>query len=97
MGAWIETAAEELATDTITASLPIWERGLKLTKWGRRLFFNAVAPYMGAWIETAFRLSDICQTAVAPYMGAWIETKLYYKWSSMKSVAPYMGAWIETA
>ena len=34
----------------------------------------AVAPYVGAWIETkaAYR---VCQTrGVAPYVGAWIET-----------------------
>ena len=38
----------------------------------------AVAPYMGAWIET--NDSDFASQvlAVAPYMGAWIETQLKY-------------------
>ena len=37
----------------------------------------AVAPYLGAWIETAEALG-ISATAkyVAPYLGAWIETIL---------------------
>ena len=34
----------------------------------------AVAPYMGAWIETVIGDYDPEGGAVAPYMGAWIET-----------------------
>ena len=33
-------------------SLPIWERGLKLTALGVQVYPMHVAPYMGAWIET---------------------------------------------
>ena len=33
-----------------------------------------VAPYMGAWIETAIFLNILKKYSVAPYMGAWIET-----------------------
>ena len=35
-----------------------------------------VAPYVGAWIETAERLQRYFSEYVAPYVGAWIETRL---------------------
>ena len=39
-----------------------------------RILLQKVAPYVGAWIETAglngYRFGSI----VAPYVGAWIET-----------------------
>ena len=34
----------------------------------------AVAPYVGAWIETRKYRADIPGRQVAPYVGAWIET-----------------------
>ena len=56
----------------------------------------AVAPYMGAWIETfVVRFTDF-PVQVAPYMGAWIETNLLQTAIGFQAVAPYMGAWIET-
>ena len=33
-----------------------------------------VAPYVGAWIETALNNAKVHLTRVAPYVGAWIET-----------------------
>ena len=58
------------------ASLPTWDRGLKLFKIHVINVRCTVAPYVGAWIETlksgiASGLGD-----VAPYVGAWIETKM---------------------
>ena len=55
-----------------------------------------VAPYVGAWIETAVVASATIGTMVAPYVGAWIETYVKSVASMMKMVAPYVGAWIET-
>ena len=34
-----------------------------------------VAPYVGAWIETAVQEQMKHNQQVAPYVGAWIETK----------------------
>ena len=34
-------------------SLPMWERGLKHNRLKRAGWWNDVAPYVGAWIETA--------------------------------------------
>ena len=61
---------------------------------GRR---EHVAPYVGAWIETAqpHLLLHILQ--VAPYVGAWIETVGLRDRHHRQRVAPYVGAWIETA
>ena len=56
----------------------------------------AVAPYVGAWIETFSRSCTYFTRYVAPYVGAWIETFRLSKQSWMLSVAPYVGAWIET-
>ena len=33
-----------------------------------------VAPYVGAWIETAAHQDSRFRLNVAPYVGAWIET-----------------------
>ncbi len=35
----------------------------------------AVAPYLGAWIETFEETQQVQEKIVAPYLGAWIETK----------------------
>ena len=35
---------------------------------------SEVAPYVGAWIETAIALQKYKEVQVAPYVGAWIET-----------------------
>ena len=34
----------------------------------------AVAPFMGAWIETVLQFINQQTPYVAPFMGAWIET-----------------------
>ena len=36
---------------------------------------DAVAPYMGAWIEISIDSDTYNKIKVAPYMGAWIEIK----------------------
>ena len=57
----------------------------------------AVAPYVGAWIETERVRERDSDSEVAPYVGAWIETLKYLGYSLIVSrVAPYVGAWIET-
>ena len=55
-------------------SHPTWVRGLKLSfdKVGSSL--PAVAPYVGAWIETKGQALRKVLLGVAPYVGAWIET-----------------------
>ena len=60
------------------SSLPSWERGLKLYSRPRIQSFLPVAPFMGAWIETAIQPKWICWDKVAPFMGAWIETQIPY-------------------
>ena len=40
----------------------------------------AVAPYVGAWIETFHGGYSEPEAVVAPYVGAWIETFLYMFW-----------------
>ena len=47
---------------------------------------HAVAPYVGAWIETCFASFLDVVVVVAPYVGAWIETPAqsdvqHYQWS----------------
>ena len=55
-----------------------------------------VAPYTGAWIETAMLKKKRGFVRVAPYTGAWIETKEQRTSLVPFGVAPYTGAWIET-
>ncbi len=55
-----------------------------------------VAPYAGAWIETAMLQRFATIEMVAPYAGAWIETQVRPALFGQEDVAPYAGAWIET-
>ena len=54
-------------------------RGLKLCSVSGTAKKSVVAPYVGAWIETANSKAIIDQADVAPYVGAWIETAFYVK------------------
>ena len=96
MGAWIETALMHAAVETATQSHPMWVRGLKLVTLWQLVPNLAVAPHVGAWIETLsrYRLSAKCH--VAPHVGAWIETVSDSVIWNRQRVAPHVGAWIET-
>ena len=52
MGAWIETQHASMLTSLPTL-LPLWEHGLKLLALKQANHPANVAPFMGAWIETA--------------------------------------------
>ena len=53
----------------------MWVRGLKLVVRHRPHQGFAVAPYVGAWIETKKTFNFCHNFKVAPYVGAWIETQ----------------------
>ena len=72
MGAWIETNISGERPE-IKPSHPVWVRGLKPPS-GIRQAENAVAPRVGAWIETDLIVIHCSATRVAPRVGAWIET-----------------------
>ena len=55
-------------------SHPTWVRGLKLKGLKSITTESAVAPYVGAWIETCVNTISVISAYVAPYVGAWIET-----------------------
>ena len=55
-------------------SHPTWVRGLKQADVRSVLSITPVAPYVGAWIETASLAESGLVKCVAPYVGAWIET-----------------------
>ena len=78
-------------------SLPSRERGLKLKRLRKFRRGETVAPFTGAWIETASSALNILAAVVAPFTGAWIETVLYRRSPGAGQVAPFTGAWIETA
>ena len=56
----------------------------------------AVAPHVGAWIETSVVDGDVLSFIVAPHVGAWIETQDAPDLATVNAVAPHVGAWIET-
>ena len=95
MGAWIETPSSSLYP-AIASSRPAWARGLKHLRNSRCRSRSLVAPRVGAWIETASALEQICVFLVAPRVGAWIETVLVFISFGKYAVAPRVGAWIET-
>jgi len=55
-------------------SRPAWARGLKHNGRACCLFQIAVAPRVGAWIETLVVNNTVGTGLVAPRVGAWIET-----------------------
>ena len=77
-------------------SHPSWVRGLKQIIDRDLDNAQAVAPFMGAWIETETTFYRGIKELVAPFMGAWIETSNWRKSRIRLIVAPFMGAWIET-
>ena len=56
----------------------------------------AVAPCVGAWIETPVSATEEFVRFVAPCVGAWIETYNIVLRYRRYMVAPCVGAWIET-
>ena len=52
----------------------MWVRGLKPTFVLFAVHKNAVAPRVGAWIETVSGKTNKLTRIVAPRVGAWIET-----------------------
>ena len=56
-----------------------------------------VAPFTGAWIETARCAQNQPPPSVAPFTGAWIETGNVAINRGAVVVAPFTGAWIETS
>ena len=95
MGAWIETYRQEGRAET-QGSHPTWVRGLKQLSRHNIIKLIAVAPYVGAWIETQKSGQPLTDKHVAPYVGAWIETTMQVDTQVNSNVAPYVGAWIET-
>ena len=58
---------------------------------------SPVAPFAGAWIETADHHAADLLLVVAPFAGAWIETlSVTFRGPAPSRVAPFAGAWIET-
>ena len=74
MGAWIETSVLSDVAASCIVSHPTWVRGLKQRAIDNELMAEAVAPYVGAWIETLPTCMMFPCNVVAPYVGAWIET-----------------------
>ena len=54
-----------------------WNSGL--SKWHK---YRAIAPYVGAWVETIILRLISTSLSIAPYVGAWIET-LSLRWRSL--------------
>ena len=69
---------------------------MKHLNFGRSEVEQRVAPFTGAWIETADDLRRRGVDLVAPFTGAWIETSSFHLGRLPKRVAPFTGAWIET-
>ena len=72
VGAWIEMEDIE-QTLKEALSLPLWERGLKLSRVKFSSYPFRVAPLVGAWIEMPLTPADCNFCRVAPLVGAWIE------------------------
>ena len=78
-------------------SHPSWVRGLKRSSDRNSYLSSAVAPLVGAWIETSLMSALDTMSSVAPLVGAWIETSRVRQQYSQEQVAPLVGAWIETS
>ena len=70
---------------------------MKLIMPSKEQAWDAVAPRVGAWIETYSGIPIVWYMVVAPRVGAWIETEISVIYARYSDVAPRVGAWIETA
>ena len=61
-------------TTVFAVSRPVWARGLKHGQGNPGNASGAVAPRVGAWIETMLCIVNRIVNPVAPRVGAWIET-----------------------
>ena len=58
---------------------------------------SAVAPFVGAWIETTWTsLVTIVLSVSRPSWARGLKQKYGYTFTDLKLVAPFVGAWIET-
>ncbi len=80
----------------VAESLPVRERGLKLSLCQREGPLRWVAPRAGAWVETGSGAPEDWLVPVAPRAGAWVETTWLTSTSTCWRVAPRAGAWVET-
>ena len=58
---------------------------------------QAVAPFVGAWIEISLIDEINGKDTVAPFVGAWIDIYDEMIRQPSGTVAPFVGAWIEMA
>ena len=56
---------------------------------------EAVAPFVGVWIEIILIEQKTSSMIVAPFVGVWIEIDGSLCVTSTKYVAPFVGVWIE--
>ena len=75
---WVRGLKLDAATTkrNLNKSHPSWVRGLKHLV-SIFMFHYAVAPLVGAWIETVTSVMGVFSSGVAPLVGAWIETISY--------------------
>ncbi len=76
-------------------SLPLWERGLKLSHYHKLYYRNLVAPFVGAWVEMTVVPLTLTRAIVAPFVGAWVEIRETCGSFGAVFVAPFVGAWAE--
>ena len=74
----------------------IFAKSISLHYVSQSIIDYAVAPHVGAWIETCQQPDGQDSKTVAPHVGAWIETVSLSVAICDKVVAPHVGAWIET-
>ena len=94
---WVRGLKQNVAGEDglFQTSHPMWVRGLKPTvrmlRWG-----GAVAPYVGAWIETSERAMIVPSGRSHPMWVRGLKHRRGHHRLCVERVAPYVGAWIET-
>ena len=75
----------------------MWVRGLKLRALLLVMTLRAVAPYVGAWIETEHIGGVYAMATSHPMWVRGLKPSTSTTKTSVNPVAPYVGAWIETS
>ena len=94
VGAWIEISFDE-AKASMIESLPLWERGLKLS---HTIALSPTILSLPLWergLKCRAEQMANGKTEVAPLVGAWIEIYICGWIGKDNEVAPLVGAWIE--
>ena len=95
MGVWIEIYSSLNPDSSVCMSLPSWECGLKSDVLQNAYLASHVTPFVGVWIEIAWRIQTASYKLSLPSWECGLKFQGLRCLCSPDSVTPFVGVWIE--